>query len=80
MIPIFDRCEEEQKTESVSWTPSKLIDRLGGEINDEASICYWAHKNKIPIFCPALTDGSLGDMLYFHSYRGGGVKLDIVEV
>lgn len=26
-------------------------------------------QNDIPIFCPALTDGSLGDMLFFHSYK-----------
>ena len=28
------------------WTPSKLIDRLGKEINDESSVLYWAHKTK----------------------------------
>lgn len=79
LMPILDQCEKEQRVKSVSWTPSKLVDRLGAVINDETSICYWAHKNKIPIFCPAITDGSLGDMLYFHSYRSGGLKLDIVE-
>ena len=35
-------------------------------------------QNDIPVFCPALTDGSLGDMLYFHSYKRGGFVLDIV--
>ncbi|KAJ0035093.1 hypothetical protein Pint_24834 [Pistacia integerrima] len=25
--------------------------------------------NNIPVFCPAITDGSIGDMLYFHSFR-----------
>jgi hypothetical protein len=35
-------------------------------------------QNKVPVFCPALTDGSLGDMLYFHSYKRGGFVLDIV--
>lgn len=79
LMPILDKCEEEQNAKSISWTPSKLIDRLGKEIGDTNSICYWAHHNRIPIFCPALTDGSLGDMLYFHSYRNGGIKLDIVE-
>lgn len=79
-MPILDKCELEQNEGSVSWTPSKLIDRLGAEIADPASICYWAHRNKIPIFCPAFTDGSIGDMLYFHSYRNSGIKVDIVEV
>jgi len=61
------------------WTPSKVIERLGIEINDESSVLYWAAKNKIPIFCPALTDGSVGDMLYFHSYKRRGFILDINE-
>lgn len=28
---------------------------------------------------PALTDGSLGDMIFFHSYKRPGLVLDIVE-
>jgi deoxyhypusine synthase len=35
-------------------------------------------QNDIPVFCPALTDGSLGDMLYFHSYKNPGLVIDIV--
>lgn len=26
------------------WTPSKMIARLGKEINNPESICYWAQK------------------------------------
>lgn len=63
----------------VAWTPSTIIERLGLEINNEESICYWAAKNKIPIFCPALTDGSLGDMMYFHSFRNPGLIIDILK-
>uniref|UniRef100_A0A7E4W7F4 deoxyhypusine synthase n=1 Tax=Panagrellus redivivus TaxID=6233 RepID=A0A7E4W7F4_PANRE len=80
LMPILDACLAEQIAGTVQWTPSKLIHRLGREINNEDSICYWAYKNNIPIFCPALTDGSLGDMLYFHSVKNSpGIKLDIVE-
>nr|XP_027072430.1 deoxyhypusine synthase-like isoform X2 [Coffea arabica] len=61
------------------WTPSKVISRLGKEINDESSYLYWAYKNNIPVFCPGLTDGSLGDMLYFHSFRNPGLVIDIVQ-
>jgi Deoxyhypusine synthase len=31
------------------------------------------------VFSPALTDGSLGDMMYFHSYRNPGLVLDIIQ-
>jgi deoxyhypusine synthase len=61
------------------WTPSKMIHRLGTEINNEESVLYWAAKNDIPVFCPALTDGSAGVMLYFHSYKSPGFVLDINE-
>lgn len=56
-----------------------MINRLGKEINNEESVYYWAYKNNIPVFCPGLTDGSLGDMLYFHSYKNPGLILDIIE-
>lgn len=36
-------------------------------------------QNHIPVFSPALTDGSLGDMIFFHSYKNPGLVLDIVE-
>ncbi|XP_057964725.1 deoxyhypusine synthase isoform X6 [Malania oleifera] len=36
-------------------------------------------ENNIPVFCPGLTDGSLGDMLYFHSFRSPGLVIDIVQ-
>lgn len=72
LIPILNQMLEERDT----WLQSEFIERLGLEINHPNSICYWAARNKIPIFCPALTDGSLGDMLYFHSFRSPGLRLD----
>lgn len=63
------------------WTPSKVTARLGREINDPSSVLYWAQRNSIPVFCPALTDGSLGDMLYFHTFKSSPqqLRIDIVE-
>lgn len=59
------------------WTPSSVIARLGRELDDDRSIYTWAARNDIPVFCPALTDGSLGDMLYFHSYKASPRELTI---
>ncbi|KAK8662133.1 hypothetical protein V6N13_091721 [Hibiscus sabdariffa] len=36
-------------------------------------------ENKIPVFCPALTNGSLGDMLYFHSFRSPNLIVNLVQ-
>lgn len=86
VVPILDKMLEEQEASKgtdaeINWTPSKVIHRLGKEINDERSVYYWAYKNDIPVFCPALTDGSLGDMLYFHTFKTSPqqLKVDIVE-
>jgi len=38
-----------------------------------------SQQNNIPVFSPALTDGALGDTLYFHSYKNPGLVIDIVE-
>lgn len=81
LLPILDRMLEEQNSSpgKIIWSPSKLIERLGLELNHPDSVCYWAAKNKIPIFCPAITDGSLGDMLHFHTFRSPGLILDLVS-
>lgn len=79
LMPVLDAMHAEQTTDGTLWSPSKVISRLGREIDCEESICYWAHKNGIPIYCPALTDGSLGDMLYFHAYRRPGLVIDAVS-
>jgi deoxyhypusine synthase len=86
VVPILDKMLEEQEAsrgtdDEIHWTPSKVIHRLGKEINDERSVYYWAYKNNIPVFCPALTDGSLGDMLYFHTFKTSPkqLRIDIVE-
>ncbi|MEM2956374.1 MAG: deoxyhypusine synthase [Candidatus Pacearchaeota archaeon] len=60
-------------------TPSKLIRILGEKINNPQSIYYWAWKNNIPTFCPAIMDGSLGDMIYFFKSENPQFKLDITD-
>lgn len=97
VVPILDKMLEEQEASKkdgkhvnvygeevqgeLNWTPSKVIHRLGKEINNPESVYYWTYKNRIPVFCPALTDGSLGDMLYFHTFKASPLqlKIDIVE-
>jgi len=80
IMPILDQMAKEQKEEGTRWTPSKFIHRLGKEIDDEDSVYYWCYKNDIPVFCPALTDGSIGDMLYFHTYKTGLGEHLVVDI
>ena len=79
LMPLLDVMLSEQKEKGTHWTPSSFIKRLGLEINDETSVFYWCAKNDIPVYCPALTDGSIGDMLYFHSFKNPGLIIDLVQ-
>ena len=92
MRPVLHAMHDEQDADAkrkrddgddappLHWTPSAIIDRLGKEIDDPSSVYYWCHKNGIPVFCPAITDGSIGDMIYFHSFKNPGLVLDIAQV
>lgn len=77
--PILDQMLKEQNENGTNWTPSRLIERMGKEIDNPESIYYWAYKNNIPVFCPAITDGSIGDNIYFHSFKNPGLRIDIAE-
>jgi deoxyhypusine synthase len=79
LTPLLTKMLDIQKTKGKIWTPSKVIKFLGKEIDNKESIYYWCAKNKIPVFCPALTDGSLGDMMFFHNYRNPGLTIDILR-
>jgi deoxyhypusine synthase len=77
LTPILQRIADRQKQEGGSITPSELVALMGKEINNEESIYSWAAKNNIPVFCPAITDGSIGDIMYFFLHRRPEFTLDI---
>ena len=77
--PILNQMLVEQERDGTVWSPSKMIWRFGKEINHPGSVYYWAWRNQIPIYCPAITDGSIGDMVYFHSYTNPGLVIDIAQ-
>ena len=52
---------------------------MGEKINDSRSVYYWAAKNNIPVFAPAIVDGAIGDMLFANSYKNEGFILDTVS-
>ncbi|CAG5116704.1 unnamed protein product [Candidula unifasciata] len=79
VLPILDSMVDEQKEVGINVCLFVLTNDDGKEIDNPNSVYYWAYKNNIPVFCPALTDGSLGDMIYFHSYQKPGLVIDIVQ-
>lgn len=68
IIPIFHEMYKEQQNGKI-WSPSTIIKLLGERINDPKSVYYWCAKNDIPVFCPAITDGAIGDMMFYFNYK-----------
>lgn len=79
MMPFLKQLYKEQKKTGKIISCSDFSKRLGMLVKDENSILYWASKNGIPVFCPALTDGSIGDMMYFFMHEHPDFKLDIAD-
>ena len=79
IIPIFEEIYEVQKKTGKAITPSELIWKLGEKINNKQSIYHWCWKNKIQVFCPAITDGSIGDMIYFFKSKHTDFIVDVAD-
>ena len=79
MQSLLEEIYHEQKRTGKIICGSELIWKMGEKINNKKSIYYWAWKNKIPVYCPALTDGALGDNIYFFSFKRSDFAIDIVE-
>ncbi|MBR9690304.1 deoxyhypusine synthase family protein [Candidatus Woesearchaeota archaeon] len=75
MMPILDKLYKKQK----SWTVSDMLKEIGLMLKDEDSILYQAAKNNVPIFCPAITDGSFGFHLYLFQQKHKDFTVDIVK-
>lgn len=58
------------------FTPSMIIRELGLAINDESCALYWAAKNEVPVFCPAFTDGFIGECLFEYNLENPGFIID----
>jgi len=79
ITPILKNIYEKQKETREVISVSEFIKIMGKEINNPESILYWCYKNDIKVYCPAITDGSIGDMIHFFMYGDPEFKLDIAK-
>ncbi|MEM4271471.1 MAG: deoxyhypusine synthase [Candidatus Pacearchaeota archaeon] len=77
--PILEEMYNEQKQTGKIFNPSDIVWKLGEKINNKKSICYWAFRNNIRIYCPALTDGAIGDNIYFFKFKHPDFVVDVAE-
>lgn len=83
-MPLLRCVHEEQR--ACRWgdhiAPSQIIAKMGEELAarypgvcEESLVCC-CYRRGIPIFCPAFTDGSMGDMVYFYNFSKKGLVID----
>jgi len=74
--PIFEKLYKE-KNKTIS--PSELAFEMGASLKDENSFLYWCAKNKIPVFCPGITDGAVGLQTYFYKQKRKDFGIDVTK-
>ncbi len=90
--PFLGQLWEQQRKQGKPITSQLLIREMGSYLGDkelqralsdkvpaepESAIMYWAAKNDVQWFCPAITDGSLGDMIHFEKQRSPDFLFDV---
>ncbi len=75
MLPVLSRIYSRKKRLSVT----ELLKELGANLDDSGSILYQAARKGVPVFCPAITDGSLGFHLYMFQQDHPDFIVDVVK-
>ncbi|MEK6919291.1 MAG: deoxyhypusine synthase [Nanoarchaeota archaeon] len=76
---ILEELYQEQKKTGKIVSSSELIWKLGEKIDNQESIYYWAAKNKIRVHCPAISDGAIGDNIYFFKFKHPDFAIDLTQ-
>ena len=83
MQSVFDELLAEQKKSGKPSCPTDVARMIAIQMeknpayDHNSSYLYWAHKNGIPVFCPGIVDGSIGDLLYFYKHSHPDFVLDV---
>ncbi len=90
IIPVLKELYNKKKR----WSVSELLKEIGLKLapnqvglregvpskeSNENSILYQAAKNNIPIFCPGITDGTLGFQLFMFQEKHPDFIIDVVQ-
>jgi deoxyhypusine synthase len=75
--PFFEEEYKKQQKTGRMLAPHEIIADLSSKINDKNSFLYWCNQNKIPVFCPAPTDGAFGLQLYFFRQKRKDFGIDV---
>jgi deoxyhypusine synthase len=75
LMPMLKKLYEKKPR----WAVSELLYEIGLLLDDPHSILYQAARKKVPIFCPAITDGAFGFHLYMFQQDHPDFVIDVVK-
>jgi len=75
ILPILQQLYEKKKR----WSVSEMLREIGLILEDPNSFLYQAAKNNLPVFCPAITDGSFGFHLFLFQQKHPDFIIDVVK-
>jgi deoxyhypusine synthase len=59
-------------------SPSQIARKIGEKTGDD-SFLHWCWKNKIPVFCPGITDSAIGLQAYFFKQKRKDFGIDVTK-
>jgi len=75
LLPMLDKIYAKQQR----LTVSEFLREIGLQLEDENSILSQAAKHDVPVFCPGITDGSLGFHLFMYQQQHDDFIIDVVK-
>jgi len=75
VMPMLNKIYEKQKR----WPVSEMLREVGKMIEDDNSFLRQATKHNVPVFCPAITDGSFGFHLFMFQQKHDDFIVDVVK-
>jgi len=77
LLPILEDFYKRQINENKVVDTTELIREIGLRTKNEDSVLYWTARNNIPVFCPTIADGAIGDIVWFFKNNHKEFLLDI---
>jgi deoxyhypusine synthase len=77
--PLLERCHCRRLEGRSAVTPSDLAREMGLALQDQRSFLYWAARNAIPVYCPGITDGAIGDNVVIFERQRPGLCIDVAR-
>jgi deoxyhypusine synthase len=81
MQETYEEIYQEGKLASPSAMAAKIGEKIGAKAGKEAegSFLYWCTKNRIPVFCPGITDSAIGLQAYFFRQKRTDFGIDVTK-